>query len=116
MILRHASKRPLATHRRPWATFSYTMREIAWNREVARLRLQEEDARRGGLAESSVLAASNPFSLIARFFSKTLTIAELEVRKLRHDFTELRTRAVQPILWLLLLRGRLARAAVSPLG
>src|ERR1051325_1481454 len=114
MILRHASKRPLATHRRPWAMFSYTMREIAWNREVARLRLQEEDARRGGLAESSVLAASNPFSLIARFFSKTLTIAELEVRKLRHDFTELLTRAIQPLLWLVLFGGVFARARIIP--
>jgi len=32
---------------------------------------------------------------------KTLVIAELEVRKLRHDATELFTRAVQPALWLL---------------
>jgi ABC-2 type transport system permease protein len=32
---------------------------------------------------------------------KTLTIAEWEVRKLRHDPTDLLTRAVQPALWLL---------------
>jgi len=33
--------------------------------------------------------------------SKTLVIAEIEARKLRHDPTELLTRAIQPILWLL---------------
>ncbi|HVO77997.1 MAG TPA: ABC transporter permease [Methanomassiliicoccales archaeon] len=32
---------------------------------------------------------------------KTLVIAEIEARKLRHDPTELLTRAIQPILWLL---------------
>jgi ABC-2 type transport system permease protein len=31
-----------------------------------------------------------------------LVIAELEVRKLRHDFTEMIVRAIQPALWLLL--------------
>jgi ABC-2 type transport system permease protein len=38
---------------------------------------------------------------ISSFFSKTLSIAEMEVNKLRHDPTELLTRAVQPALWLL---------------
>ena len=36
------------------------------------------------------------------FVDKTLVIAELEVRRLRHDFTDLVTRAIQPVLWLLL--------------
>ncbi|MDD3926081.1 MAG: ABC transporter permease [bacterium] len=35
------------------------------------------------------------------FFRKTFVIAELEIRKLRHDPTELFFRAVQPALWLL---------------
>jgi ABC-2 type transport system permease protein len=38
---------------------------------------------------------------MATFVRKTLTIAEWEVRKLRHDPTDLLTRAVQPALWLL---------------
>ena len=38
---------------------------------------------------------------VATFVRKTLTIAEWEVRKLRHDPTDLLTRAVQPALWLL---------------
>jgi len=39
---------------------------------------------------------------VARFVFKTCAIIELEARKLRHDPTELVTRAVQPALWLLL--------------
>jgi len=38
---------------------------------------------------------------IAEFMNKTLIITELEVRKLRHDPTDLIVRAVQPVLWLL---------------
>jgi len=43
-----------------------------------------------------------PAVVVARFVTKTLVIAELEVRKLRHDFTEMVVRAIQPALWLLL--------------
>jgi ABC-2 type transport system permease protein len=39
---------------------------------------------------------------IAEFVRKTLVIVELEVRKLRHDHTDLIVRAVQPVLWLLI--------------
>jgi ABC-2 type transport system permease protein len=49
----------------------------------------------------------NPFwvnlsAVVAGFVTKTLVIAEREVRKLRHDFTETIARAIQPALWLLL--------------
>jgi hypothetical protein len=36
------------------------------------------------------------------FIEKTFVITEFELRKLRHDFTELITRALQPALWLLI--------------
>ena len=36
------------------------------------------------------------------FVTKTMVITEFELRKLRHDFTELITRAIQPALWLLI--------------
>lgn len=36
------------------------------------------------------------------FVDKTFVITEFEIRKLRHDFTELVTRALQPALWLLI--------------
>lgn len=38
---------------------------------------------------------------VSRFISSSLTVAEMEARKIRHDSTELWTRLVQPALWLL---------------
>jgi ABC-2 type transport system permease protein len=80
------------------------------------VRLQEEDVRRGVSAEPSTLASPSLLTKTSGFFVKTLTIAELEVRKLRHDFTELFTRAVQPVLWLVLFGGVFARAQLIPTG
>lgn len=54
-------------------------------------------------------ATSNPLAEIKRFVLKTLTITEVEVRKLRHDPTALLTRVVQPVLWLLVFGQVLAR-------
>ena len=42
------------------------------------------------------------FVYLGQFLYKTFVIIELEVRKLRHDPTELLVRAVQPALWLLI--------------
>jgi ABC-2 type transport system permease protein len=56
------------------------------------------------------------FGAIVNFTGKTLTIAELEARKLHHDFTELLTRAVQPALWLLIFGEVLARIRAIPTG
>ncbi len=58
----------------------------------------------------------NQFSLLTEFVSKTLTIAELEARKLHHDATEVITRAVQPALWLLIFGEVLARVRAIPTG
>ena len=80
------------------------------------MKLQEGDARPGGLADSLLLAPASPLAAIAGFVSKTLTIAELEIRKLRHDFTELVTRAIQPALWLLLFGQVFTRARIIPTG
>lgn len=60
---------------------------------------QAKDARPSGLDRRASL---NPLSAVVGFIAKTLVIAEFEVRKLRHDFTEVIVRAVQPALWLLL--------------
>lgn len=43
----------------------------------------------------------SPSSNILSLIKKTLALTELEIRKLRHDPTELISRAVQPALWLL---------------
>jgi ABC-2 type transport system permease protein len=50
------------------------------------------------------------------FVYKTFVVAELEVRKLRHDPTELATRAAQPALWLLIFGEVFARTRAIPTG
>ncbi len=53
---------------------------------------------------------------LASFARKTAAIADMEVRKLRHDPTELATRAIQPALWLLIFGQVMAHAHVVPTG
>ena len=53
------------------------------------------------LVDGNPPRAINPLKAFLSFFKKTAVIIGLEVRKLRHDPTELVTRAVQPALWLL---------------
>jgi ABC-2 type transport system permease protein len=53
---------------------------------------------------------------IGRFIVKTLVVAELEARKLRHDPTELVTRAIQPALWLLVFGEVFTRTHAIPTG
>jgi ABC-2 type transport system permease protein len=53
---------------------------------------------------------------VVGFFSKTLSIAEMEARKLRHDPTELITRAVQPALWLLVFGEVFTRVHIISTG
>jgi len=50
------------------------------------------------------------------FVYKTYVVAEFEVRKLRHDPTELITRAVQPALWLLIFGEVFTRVRAIPTG
>jgi ABC-2 type transport system permease protein len=47
---------------------------------------------------------------------KTLAIAEVEARKLRHDPSELLVRAVQPVLWLLVFGQVFTRTRAIPTG
>jgi ABC-2 type transport system permease protein len=51
-----------------------------------------------------------------RFVLDAWTIAEGELRKLRHDPTELFTRAVQPLLWLLVFGQVMARTRAISTG
>ena len=76
----------------------------------------EQDVRPTVWAEST---QQNPFGFLSEiisFVSKTLVIAELEIRKLRHDPTELLTRAVQPALWLLIFGEVFTRIRAIPTG
>jgi len=51
---------------------------------------------------------------ISQIISKSYVMAEMEVRKLLHDPTELITRAVQPILWLGVFGEAMSRARAIP--
>ena len=60
------------------------------------------------LPEISTLTA------LKRYIIKSATIIGLEIRKIRHDPTDLFTRAIQPMLWLLIFGEVLARAIDGP--
>jgi ABC-2 type transport system permease protein len=53
---------------------------------------------------------------VLAFARKALAIADMEMRKLRHDPTELATRAVQPILWLVVFGEVMSRARMIDTG
>jgi ABC-2 type transport system permease protein len=59
---------------------------------------------------------SNIFTDIAGFVKKTLIIVEVEVRKLRHDPSELVTRAIQPVLWLVIFGEVMNATHAIPTG
>jgi ABC-2 type transport system permease protein len=65
---------------------------------------------------SPILSTPSAIRALISFLDKTMTIADLEVRKLRHDPTELLTRAVQPALWLLVFGEVLAKTRAIPSG
>jgi ABC-2 type transport system permease protein len=56
------------------------------------------------------------FHPVTGFIDKTFVITEFEVRKLRHDFTELITRALQPALWLLIFGQVFSRSGAMHTG
>ncbi|HUH91804.1 MAG TPA: ABC transporter permease [Casimicrobiaceae bacterium] len=51
-----------------------------------------------------------------RYVGKVLAVADMEVRKLRHDPMELLTRAIQPTLWLLVFGEVFAHVRAIPTG
>ena len=58
-------------------------------------------------------AASNPVRLL---WSRTATLCLVELVKIRHDRSELYTRAVQPALWLLIFGETFTRIHAIPTG
>jgi ABC-2 type transport system permease protein len=46
--------------------------------------------------------ADTPAAVVSRLASRIVTLCWVELRKIRHDRTELYTRAIQPALWLLI--------------
>jgi ABC-2 type transport system permease protein len=53
---------------------------------------------------------------VGSYLLKVVAITAMDVRKLRHDPTELLTRAVQPLLWLLVFGQVFARTHAIPTG
>ena len=83
------------------------------------MKLQEPAAQHGDSGETIAIAQPRQVTLpdnLSNFFRKTLVIAEWEVRKLRHDPTDMLTRAVQPALWLLIFGEVFTRIRAIPTG
>lgn len=76
----------------------------------------EQGVPRIGLASPALSRRVPLWDLVVAFVDKTLVIAETEARKLRHDPTELVTRAVQPALWLLVFGQVFTRIRAIPTG
>ncbi len=56
------------------------------------------------------------FAHIYSFVRKTLIVAEREVRRIRHDPSDILTRAIQPAIWLVVFGQVFTRTRVLPTG
>ncbi len=54
--------------------------------------------------------------IIGNFIKKTFVIVELELKKLKHDPSEIITRAIQPTLWLMVFGQVFTRTRAIPTG
>ncbi len=115
IVAARPSSRPRwAGRTRRSTTCSSTTPATRWNREGPSVRLQEIEGPPSAAVEPAAgLAALRWAAALVR---KTLVIAELEIRKLRHDYTEVITRGIQPVLWLLLFGQVFSRARAIPTG
>ena len=80
------------------------------------MRLQGQGALRAGWVERGPRPKTGPWHAVTSFVDKTVVIAEMEARKLRHEPTELITRAVQPALWMLVFGQVFTRVRAIPTG
>ena len=60
------------------------------------------------------LPPDTPFAVARRLASRVITLCWVELRKIRHDRTELYTRAIQPALWLLIFGETFTRIHAIP--
>ncbi|HTU06021.1 MAG TPA: hypothetical protein VMG13_10765, partial [Trebonia sp.] len=60
------------------------------------------------------LVRDNPVAGLRRLTSRIGTLCWVELRKIRHDRTELYTRAIQPALWLLIYGEVFTRVHAIP--
>ncbi len=84
------------------------------------MKLHEQDAQHNDLASSTLVVPpsyrTTPLGSIGNFLHKTLTIAEWEILKMRHDVTDIVTRSVQPALWLLIFGEVFTHIHAIPTG
>src|SRR6516225_875703 len=96
------SKRALAAATRHWTMYSFILPATRWNQEEVSVKPHANDTWRNDWVEPVATNTTGIFAPLIGFVDKTMVITELEVRRLRHDFTEVAARAIQPALWLLL--------------
>jgi ABC-2 type transport system permease protein len=60
------------------------------------------------------VVTDNPVAGITRLANRVITLCWVELRKIRHDRTELYTRAIQPTLWLLIYGEVFTRIRAIP--
>jgi ABC-2 type transport system permease protein len=65
-------------------------------------------------AGSADLYRGNPLAEFSRLLNRIATLCWVELRKIRHDRTELYTRAIQPALWLLIYGEVFTRVHAIP--
>ena len=96
------------------------MPEMCWNLEAVTVKLYEHAVSPSASAKAPAQALKPRehylLGAVGGYVAKTMTITDLEVRKLWHDPTELVTRAVQPALWLLIFGEIFASTYAIPTG
>ncbi len=80
------------------------------------MKQQEPGEMPNNWVEARPMDRSNLLFAIIELINKTFVIAEFEVRKLRHDATDLVVRSVQPALWLLIFGQVFTRTRAIPTG
>ncbi len=80
--------------------------------------LREHDVQHNGLDNTLITQpeATSPLAALVNFVRKTLVITEWEIRKLRHDPTDMITRSVQPALWLVIFGEVFTNVHAIPTG
>ncbi|MFJ4657731.1 ABC transporter permease [Nocardia sp. NPDC088792] len=66
--------------------------------------------------EFTPVLAPRGWARLPRLFSRVGTFALVEIQKLRHDQTEVLTRAIQPVLWMVIFGTTFSRIRALPTG
>jgi ABC-2 type transport system permease protein len=85
-----------------------------WTTEAITVKSCELDARPPVWVETTATARKT--GSVTGFLRQSLALAEMELRKLRHDPTEMLTRIIQPVLWLGVFGEVFTRVRAIPTG